>query len=300
MIMSNLHKIGSYLFNAFYYCLYKNISKNKWPKIISMQFYILKRRRLNWDNPKSYDEKVQWLKLYDDSELRTKLTDKYAVREWVANTIGEEYLIPLLGRWDRPEDIEYSSLPAQFVLKANHGCGCNYIVTDKATIDRKDISKKFKKWMKINYAYLCGERQYEKIKPCIIAEEYIADLDGEIPDYKVWCFNGKAYYIMYLCERNKGLKMAFYDRDWNKQNFVYSYPRYEKEVERPQCLDKLIYLSEKLAANFYHVRVDFYVLKNGDIKFGEMTFTSAGGKSKWSPKDADFNLGNLLHLPTDN
>ena len=254
---------------------------------------------MDWNNPRTLDQKIQWLKLNDNSELRTDLTDKYKVRKWIKSTIGEEYLVKLLGKWDRPEDIDYDILPNQFVLKANHGCGCNYIVTDKSKVDRQDINKKFNKWLSINYAYICGELQYKDIKPCIIAEEYIADIDGDIPDYKVWCFNGKAKYIMYLSDRSKGLKMAFYDCEWKKQNFVYSYDLNEDEVQRPKQLDKLIYLAETLAADFYHVRVDFYILKNGQIKFGEMTFTSAGGKSRWNPSEADSKLGALLELPTD-
>lgn len=288
------------MFNAFYYLQYKNLPKSKWDSLLRQQYCLLKRQKLNLRQPQTFDEKIQWLKLYDHcNDMKTQLTDKYAVRQWIADQIGEEYLVPLLGKWDRPEDIDYDSLPEQFVLKGSHGCGCNVVVKDKNSINKDQVTKAFKRWLKINYAYLCGETQYENIKPCIIAEEYIADLDGEIPDYKVWCFNGKAHYIMYLAERAKGLKMAFFDRDWSKQDFVYSYPRYEKDVDRPACLEKLLEMAELLSKDFYHVRVDFYILKNGQIKFGEMTFSSAGGKSKWNPPEADLMLGKLLQLPTD-
>lgn len=297
--MSVLGRIRGHIFSNFFYHKFENTPVEQWNHIIDQQFFLLKKEKMNWKLPKTIDQKIQWLKLNDDSELRTRLTDKYAVRSWVKDKIGEEYLVKLLGKWDTAEDIDYNNLPDKFVLKANHGCGCNYIVLDKTKVDRKDVNRKFKKWLSINYAYLCGELQYKNIKPCIIAEEYIADLDGEIPDYKVWCFNGKAEYVMYLSERTKGLKMAFYNREWEKQDFVYSYPKNESIIPRPEQLEKLISLAEILSEGFYHVRVDFYILKNGQIKFGEMTFSSAGGKSKWNPPEADFKLGSLLKLPTD-
>ena len=223
--------------------------------------------------------------IYYDSNYDT-------TKRWV-----NKYLIPLLGKWDKPEDIEYSKLPEQFVLKANHGCGCNIIVKDKKALDVDEACRKMHKWLRINYAYLCGELQYEKIKPCIIAEEFISDLDGDIPDYKVWCFNGKAYYIMYLSDRTRGLKMAFFDRNWIKQDFVYSYPQIIEQVPKPNCLQEMLDIAEKLSSGFPLVRVDLYILKDGSIKFGELTFTSAGGKSVWSPSNADLELGNLLKLP---
>lgn len=297
--MSIFKQIRSYIFSRFFYYRFKYTPVEKWDKIISQQFFLLKGEKMNWENPRTFDQKIQWLKLYDHSELRTRLTDKYEVRNWIKEKIGEEYLVTLLGKWDRPEDIDYNSLPSKFVLKANHGCGCNYIVTDKSLVDNDEVNSKFKKWLATNYAYLCGELQYKEIKPCIIAEEYIADLDGDIPDYKVWCFNGKAEYVMYLSERSKGLKMAFFNREWEKQDFVYSYAKNESEIPKPEQLEELIALAETLAKGFYHVRVDFYILKNGQIKFGEMTFSSAGGKSKWHPTDADLYLGSLLRLPIE-
>ena len=295
--MNNIHSIRRTVYNCIFYNLYKRVSKKYYPYLLRIQYLLLKKQFLNLKNPKTLDEKIQWLKLYDDSPLRTQLTDKYAVRDWIKEQIGEKYLIPLLGKWDKPEDIEYSKLPEQFVLKANHGCGCNIIVKDKKALDVDEACRKMHKWLRINYAYLCGELQYEKIKPCIIAEEFISDLDGDIPDYKVWCFNGKAYYIMYLSDRTRGLKMAFFDRNWIKQDFVYSYPQIIEQVPRPNCLQEMLDIAEKLSSGFPLVRVDLYILKDGSIKFGELTFTSAGGKSVWSPSNADLELGNLLKLP---
>lgn len=295
--MISIHSTRRTIFNYIFYNLYKRLPKRYYPCLLKAQYLLLKKKLLDLKKTRTLDEKIQWLKLYNDSPLRTQLTDKYAVREWIKEQIGEKYLIPLLGKWDKPEDIEYSKLPNQFVLKANHGCGCNIIVKDKNSLDAEVVCRKMHEWLRLNYAYLCGELQYEKIKPCIIAEEFISDLDGDIPDYKIWCFNGKAHYIMYLSDRARGLKMAFFDRNWVKQDFVYSYPRITEQVPKPICLQEMLDISEKLSSGFPLVRVDLYLLKNGSIKFGELTFTSAGGKSVWSPSNADLELGNLLKLP---
>lgn len=295
--MISINDIRRSVYNCIFYSLYKRLPQKYYPYLLKIQYLLLKKKFLNLKNPRTLDEKIQWLKLYNNSPLRTKLTDKYAVREWIKEQIGEKYLIPLLGKWDKPEDIDYSKLPNQFVLKANHGCGCNIIVKEKSSLDVEVVSRKMHEWLRLNYAYLCGELQYEKIKPCIIAEEFISDLDGDIPDYKVWCFNGKAHYIMYLSDRARGLKMAFFDRNWVKQDFVYSYPRVTGVVPKPACLQEMLDIAEKLSSGFPHVRVDLYILKDGSIKFGELTFTSAGGKSVWSPSNAEQELGNLLKLP---
>lgn len=253
---------------------------------------------LNLDFPKTFNEKVQWLKLYDITPLKTMLADKYQVRDWVAGKIGEEYLVPLLGVWDRFDDIDFDALPEKFVLKTNHGCASNYIVKDKSTLDRKKAKEDFDKWLSKTFAFQNGlELHYMNIPPKIIAEQYLENGDGDLKDYKVFCFNGKAEHVMYLSDRRKGLRMAFYDLDWNKQEFTYSYPRIEEDIPKPANLDKVIRLAEELAQGFAHVRVDFYILDNGDIRFGEMTFTSASGALKWSHEEANQRYGDLIRLP---
>ncbi|MDY6993883.1 MAG: ATP-grasp fold amidoligase family protein [Pseudomonadota bacterium] len=256
---------------------------------------------LDLENPKTYNEKIQWLKLYDSTPLKTRLSDKYLVRDWVTEKIGEEYLIPLLGVWDDFDEIDFDQLPNQFVLKANHGCGWNIIVRDKCTFAKDDAREKFNKWMNTNFAFHFGlELQYLNIQPKIIAEEYIENRDQDLYDYKVFCFDGKANSVMFLSERQHGLKMAFYDLQWNKLPFVYSYPQNDKEIPRPKNLDLMIGLSEKLSAEFPHVRVDFYILNDGSLKFGEMTFTSASGSCKWDPPEQNRIFGDLITLPTKN
>lgn len=261
-------------------------------------FFYITGQKLNLENPKTYNEKVQWLKLYDSTPLKTRLADKYLVRDWVKEKIGEEYLVPLLGVWDSFDEIDFDALPQSFVLKANHGCGWNLIVKDKSQLDLEDAREKFNTWMGLNYAYCNGlELHYMNIQPKIIAEEYLENDHNDLRDYKVFCFGGKAHHIMYLTDRKVGMKMSFYDLEWKKQNFVYSFPLNDQEVPKPQRLEELIAVSEKLAQGFAHARVDFYILNDGTLKFGEITFTSATGTCRWAPPHQDRIYGDLIELP---
>lgn len=263
-------------------------------------WYQLKKTHLNLDNPKTFNEKIQWLKLYDSTPIKTRLADKYLVRDWVKEKIGEEYLIPLLGVYDKFDDIDFAKLPKQFVIKCNHGCGYNIIVKDKSKLDLSDAKAKIDKWMNENFAFRVGfELHYRDIEPKIIIEKYIENKGtDDLYDYKFWCFNGKVEYIQFLSERNlDGLKMAFYDKNWHKQKFVYSYPLDKKTIKKPDNLDVMIELAKKLSVGFNHVRVDFYRLNDGTIYFGEMTFTSASGTCKWNDERINRYFGNLIKLP---
>ncbi|MDD5955096.1 MAG: glycosyltransferase [Firmicutes bacterium] len=254
--------------------------------------------RLNLNYPKTFNEKIQWMKLYDSTPLKTMLSDKYQVRDYVAKKIGEEYLVPLLGVWDRFDDIDIAQLPDRFVLKTNHGRGTNLIVTNKETVDLDEMRRTMNNWLSVNYAFKDGfELQYMNIKPRIIAEEYLGNAGGDLKDYKVFCFNGKADCIMHLSDRRNGLRMAFFDLDWNKMDYTYSYPRIEEDVPRPQRLKELIDLAEKLSKGFAHVRVDFYELNDGRILFDEMAFTSASGVCKWSDQAINERFGKMITLP---
>lgn len=255
-------------------------------------------KTLDLTNPQTYNEKIQWLKLYDSTPLKTRLADKYLVRDYVKEKIGEEYLIPLLGVWDSFDEIDFDTLPNSFVLKANHGSGWNIIVKDKTDFDKADAKRKFDAWMNTNFAFVSGfELHYYNIEPKIIAEQYLENGNDDLYDYKVFCFDGKVESVMFLSERKIGLKMAFYDKEWNKLPFVYSYPRNEAEVHRPENLEHILELAEKLSQGFAHVRVDFYVLNDGSTKFGEMTFTSASGVCEWNPPEQDRIYGELIKLP---
>ncbi|MDO5546264.1 MAG: ATP-grasp fold amidoligase family protein [Eubacteriales bacterium] len=280
------------------YDYYLSLDRNEYRAELVKWYEDRTKSHVNLDYPKTYNEKIQWMKLYDSTPLKTRLSDKYLVRQFVADTIGEEYLVPLLGVWDSFDAIDFSQLPQKFVLKTNHGCATNIIVTDKDALDRAAAKKKMDDWLKTNYAFKNGfELQYMNIPPKIIAETYLENGGGDLKDYKVFCFNGKADCIMYLSDRKTGLRMAFYDLDWNKLDFTYSFPRIEEEIPKPDKLSEMVSLAEKLAAGFAHVRVDFYVLNDGSIKFGELTFTSASGACTWSDAAVNRRFGEMITLP---
>ena len=278
------------------YYFFKNLQPDQYESALSDWFYEKTGKKLDLTDPKTYNEKLQWLKLYDSTQQKADLTDKYKVRDYVREKIGEKYLIPLLGVWDGPDDIRFDELPNQFVLKANHGCAYNIIVRDKAQMNEKAARNQIKKWLGENYAFHSLEMHYSLIERKIIAEEYIENIGGDVFDYKVFCFGGKAKYIMFLSERKKKLKMAFYDLEWNRMPFTYSFEPLDHDIPKPDNLAELIQAAEALAEGFPHVRVDFYILNNGEIKFGEMTFTTCSGACKWEPSEYDRILGDLISL----
>ncbi|MCM1265227.1 MAG: hypothetical protein NC200_03425 [Candidatus Gastranaerophilales bacterium] len=279
------------------YLLCKYLSSAKYSEYLKDWYYEQTGEFLNLDYPQTFNEKIQWLKLNDSTDIKTQLADKYLVRNWIKEMLGEEYLISLLGVYNKFDDIDFEKLPDKFVLKTNHAAGYNLIVTDKAKIDKHIIKLKFDRWLNTNYAFVNGlELHYKNIKPLIIIEEYLENNNKELNDYKFYCFGGKVQYIQYISERTAGYKMVFFDREWNPQDFISNNTKLEDSPPRPQCLDEVIEKVEKLAEGFNFVRVDFYVLDNGDVKFGEMTFTPGSGVLNWQPKEANLMMGDLLKL----
>lgn len=177
---------------------------------------------LNLDEPKTLSEKMMWLRIYDNTPLKTKCADKYLVREYVKEKIGEKYLIPLYGVYDKFEEINFNNLPNSFVIKCNHGCGYNIIVKDKSNFDIKSAQEKIEQWMKEDYGLKFGEIHYSAIKRKIIIEKYIENLDGDIEDYKYFCFNGKPHSIMFCTDRASGIvKNSFFDLNFKNLKFNY-------------------------------------------------------------------------------
>ena len=257
-------------------------------------YYRMFGHYLNLEHPSTYNEKINWQKLYDNDERKIRLADKYLVREWVADEIGEKYLTQLYGTWNDARDIDFSLLPERYFFKLNHGAGWNIIVNDNL-VDEDEIRAKLNEWKQLNFAYYSFEMHYKNIVPRIICEEYLENVKGDLYDYKVFCFHGIPKYIMFLAERlTNGLKMAFYDTNWKKQPFVYTYPMYEKEVPRPNNLDEMLELSAKLSKGFSHVRVDWYNLPKNRLVFGEMTFSSFSGLCNWTPEIYNQILGDLI------
>lgn len=225
------------------------------------------------------------------------LTDKYLVRQWIADKIGSNYLIPLLGVWDRYQDIDFEKLPEKFVLKTNHGVGMNLVVTNKENINHYIEKIRFNRWLNKNFAYIGGlELQYKNIEPKLIAEEYIVDSNGELNDYKFMYFNGKPYYCWVDIGRYSDHYRNVYDMDWNIQpwNYIKS-NNSPKNIPKPKNFDKMISLATILCKGFSHVRVDLYNV-DGEIYFGEMTFTSASGLGFFNPKEYDYKIGKLWHI----
>ena len=284
------------------YDIAQNTKKSDYEKKLSAYYGVRYGKKLHLNNPYTFSEKIQWLKLFDSSNhLKTKLADKYEVREWVASKIGTEYLIPLVGAWDKFSDINISELPSKFVLKTNHGCATNVIITNKNNVNWSEVEQIYKGYLSINYAFYAFEPQYMDIKPKIIAEKYIESQEGTLYDYKIHCFNGQPYYIHVIGDRdliNHKAYEAFYDIKWNLQEFTSNtFPKYEKIIEQPKSFDKMLQLAAVLSADFAYVRVDLYELDNGDIKFGEMTFTPASGMYDWNPPETDSKWGDLIKLP---
>ena len=249
-------------------------------------------------NPKTYNEKLQWLKLYDRNPIYTTMADKYEAKKYVANIIGEEYIVPTLGVWDKFDDIDFDSLPNQFVLKCTHDSGGLVICKDKNTFDIDAAKNIIEKSLNTNYFYHSREWPYKNIKPRIIAEEYIANNDGTLPDYKFFSFDGdtKALYIATDRQSNEETKFDFYDCEFNHLDFVNSHPNSKKENKKPEHFDEMIKLANILSKGYPHIRVDFYEV-NGKVYFGELTFYHMSGFQPFKPDKWDYTFGDWLKLP---
>jgi len=265
---------------------------------ISWRYFNIFNKKIDFKNPKTFNEKLQWLKLYNHNPQYTQLVDKFEVREYIKKEIGEKYLIPIYGVWEKFEDIDFNSLPNQFVLKCTHDSGSVVICKDKETLNIRDIKSEFNKALKKNFYYSSREWPYKNIKPRIICEELLVDeLQGELIDYKIMCFNGEPRCLFLCLERRSddGLKVDFYDLDWNPLPFERHYPRSNQTIQKPTCLDEMLELSKTLSKGIPFVRVDFYIV-NDQIKFGELTFFPGSGMEEFTPESYDCLLGSWLDL----
>lgn len=250
------------------------------------------------DDPQTLGEKLQWLKLYDATPEKGRLADKYLVREWIVDKIGESYLVPILGVWDRAEDIFWDDLPERFVLKATHGSGWNVVVKDKSKIDVSEIEKKFDSWLKRRMAMSGGfELHYEFCEPRIIAEQYMEDSSGGLRDYKFITFDGKIQFVLAIEGRFTGEMSGTYLPDWSPAPFRYGYRVGSVgDISRPENLDEMLGLAQTLGKGFPFARIDFYEVA-GRTYFGEITFSAANGLSSFEPTDYDSEYGKRLVLP---
>lgn len=267
---------------------------------IDLQYFHSLHRFPNWRNPKYYTEKLQWIKLYDRNPKYSIMVDKFAVKDFVKETLGEKYIIPTIGVWNSVEEIPWNQLPAQFVLKTTHGGGGNGVVIcrDISSFDQKEASRRLASNLSHN-TYLYGrEWPYKNVPHRILAEKYMEDETGELRDYKVMCFSGEPKLIQIHIGRYKGQHTQdFYDIKWNKlsdlnqvgcvcSSFV---------APKPLCLDEMLNCSRILSAGIPHVRVDWYVVE-GQLFFGELTFFDASGYDPFIPKEKDQEIGSWISL----
>jgi len=255
-------------------------------------------KKLNLKNPVSYNEKLQWLKLYDRNPLYTRLADKYEVRQYVTETIGEQYLIPLIGVWDRFDDIDFAKLPNQFVLKCTHDSGSIVICKDKTQFDIRKAGKRLNEKLKHNYYWIGREWSYKNIKPRIIAEEYLEDESGALMDYKVHCFGGNPRVIQVDFDRFIYHKRNIYTPEWELIDASYKYPNNkERIISKPDMLDEMLRLSNMIATNTVSdfIRVDWFDVC-GKFYIGEFTFTPESGMGKFIPESYDALFGSWIDL----
>lgn len=265
--------------------------------VLKFYYRIFIGRKLDLEHPKGYNEKLQWLKLHDRNKEYTRLVDKYQVKQIVAEKIGKEYVVPVVaGPWKTVEEIEIDKLPDQFVLKASHDCGSTFICENKETFDWQQTKIKLKKALKANYYYMGREWPYKNVVPCIFAEQCL-DIQhkGSLTDYKFLCFDGVPRIMFIVTERDKGLKVDFFDMDFRHLPIVRHYPNSQKEIGKPEHFDLMKELAAKLAQNIPHVRIDFYEI-DGKVYFGEYTFYPGGGMEEFASYEDDLYLGKMITI----
>ena len=269
---------------------------------LKLEYKMIMNKKLNLDEPNTFNEKLQWLKLYDRNPEYTKMVDKYEAKKYVSDLIGEEHIIPTLGIYNNFEEINFDKLPNQFVIKPTHTSGNIFICKNKNKINYKELNKSINKWLKIKYYYLHREWPYKNIKPRIIIEKYMAtEKQPELIDYKFFCFNGKPKFI-YVSEglsNHKTAKISFADMNYQKTEFYRKdYIPFQELPPKPRNFEKMKEIAKTLSKNICFVRVDFYEI-NDKIYFSELTFFPCSGFIPFEPEKYDKILGDMLELPKE-
>lgn len=250
---------------------------------------------LDLENPVTFNEKLNWLKLNLKNPNATICADKYEVRKYIENK-GYGYILnDLLGVYDNVEEIDIDRLPDRFVLKGTHGSGWNLIVKDKNKVNWKPWKLIMKSWLRQNFYYYGREWVYKDIKPRIICEKFLEDSNKELLDYKIYCFNGIPKFIQIDVDRFTNHTANYYDIEWNEMDFQYDDENSGRKIEKPKNLKQMLEISKVLSEEFEHVRVDFYEV-DGKLYFGELTFFTASGTGKFNPEKYDEIIGSWLHL----
>lgn len=278
------------------YFLYK--SSRFWPAKLYLELLYRWSNgyKLTWEHPRGFNEKLNWLKLYHHRDLYTRLADKYAVKEYVSQLIGEEYVVPTYGCYDKFADIEFDKLPNAFVLKATHDSSGAVVCTDKSTFNMEETHRKYNRLLKRNWYWHCREWPYKNIKPRLLIDAYLNDDTGAtLRDYKFMCFNGEPK-VMYCTVKDTYIYENFYDMNFQPMAISHGYDRHQPEFEKPAAFEKMKELARILSAGIPFVRIDFFYVQ-GKIYFGEYTFYDWGGMKPFVDKKWDKLLGDWLQLP---
>lgn len=269
-----------------------------WPDkpYLSAIYWARFHRRLRWEDPQTFNEKLNWIKLYDRRDLYTLLADKYEVKKYVSDKIGQEYVVENYGVYDCWDDIDFSKLPNQFVVKGTHDSGGAFICRDKISFDFEKTKRAVENNRQFDYYLHRREWPYKNIKPRLIIDEYLNDHTGnELRDYKWWCFNGVPTY-MYLTIKGENIYENFYDMDFNPVDINHGFPRHQPEFEKPSQFELMKELATILSKDIPFVRVDFFQIDNR-VFFGEFTFFDWSGLRPFADFKTDEALGNLIQLP---
>ena len=256
---------------------------------------------LDLEHPKTYNEKLQWLKLHDRKPLYTQLVDKLAVKDYIAEKLGPEYVVPVIGGpWDSADEIDFDALPDQFVLKCTHDSGGVVICKDKSAFDREAAKAKLAKSLGRNFYWAAREWPYKNVKPRVFAERYLEDESGELRDYKFFTFDGTVRALFIATDRSRAeeTKFDFFDSEFRHLPFTNGHPNAPVLPEKPRCFDQMKELAAKLGTGLPQVRIDFYEV-NGRVYFGEMTLSHWSGLCPYDPPEWDEIFGSWIHLPTD-
>ena len=268
---------------------------------IKIEYRNRMRKKLNLKNPQTFNEKLQWLKIYDRKPIYTTMVDKYEVKNYVADKIGDEYIIPTLGVWDSFDEIDFDALPDQFVLKCTHDSGGLVICKDKSKLNKEKAKKKIELSLNRNYYYHGREWAYKDVKPRVIAEKYMEDKNSkDLKDYKFFCFDGKVKAMFIATDRfTQGVetKFDFYDTNFEHLPFTNGHPNAECVIEKPKHFEKMKELAEILSKGIPQIRVDFYEIDD-EVYFGELTFFHWSGMVPFVPEKWDYVFGEWIELPT--
>lgn len=266
---------------------------------LSLRFRLKMGKWINWKNPLTYNEKLQWLKVYNRRKEYCSLVDKYEVKEYVRSIIGDDYVIPTLGVWDNAEDIDITSLPDQFVLKTTHSGGNTGVVIckDKSNFDLDAARQKLRASLSQSIYNGLREWPYKDVKPRIMAEAYMSDnIHDTLLDYKFYCFDGEPKVMVIATGRNENLCFDYFDMNFNHLPFEQGGPNSQKSIAKPQNMEKMVELATTLSKGMPHVRMDFYEV-NSHVYFGEYTFFDSSGMAKFNPVEWDYIFGGYIVLP---